>query len=160
MTKLDAGLITPLPASDSDSGSAAVTDSDMCLRFRWSHDSAFAFVGHVNRLFLIVLPRCPSFFVFFHSFRIVVVIEGADVESLKTLIEILLLYLTTCKVNKNRQKIGDSIWFKALAKTTTAAVWGSHRWAWYFYSVLLNNPITSLSYIEFQLTFKNSVIRK
>ena len=32
-----------------------VTDFDMSLRFRWSHDSAFAFFCHVNRLFAFFL---------------------------------------------------------------------------------------------------------
>ena len=77
----------------------------MCLRFLWSHDSAFAFVGHMNCLFLVAATTLSVLRCFLSLFRIVVVIEGADMESLKTLIEILFLYLTTCEVSKNRQII-------------------------------------------------------
>ena len=91
----------------------------MCLRFRWSHDSAFALVSHVNRLFLIFVTtlsvlRCFHSLISYHSCY-----RRRRCGKFKTLIEILLLYLTTCEVSKNRQIIGDSIWFKALAKATT-----------------------------------------
>ena len=55
----------------------------MCLRFRWSHDSAFAFVSHMNRLFFVVATTLSVLRGLLSFFRIVVVIEGADVQSLK-----------------------------------------------------------------------------
>ena len=57
--------------------------SNMCLRFLWSYDSAFAFVGHMNRLFLVAATTLSVLRCFLSLFRIVVVIEGADVKSLK-----------------------------------------------------------------------------
>ena len=71
--------------------------------------------------FLLSLPRCRSFIVFFHfSYRSCY--RRCRCRKFKTLIEILLLYLRTCEVNKNRQIIGDSIWFIALAKTITVGI--------------------------------------
>ena len=55
----------------------------MCLRFLLSHDSAFAFVGHMNSLFLVAATTLSVLRCFLSLFHIVVVIEGADMESLK-----------------------------------------------------------------------------